>query len=149
MHNEHMKHQTYQNTVPEPCSSSVNPSGSNVWVVSAFRSGRRVQCGEMWGKEGDANSPCCLGSFGTTCRYGSEKAMAIHSSTLAWKIPWVSDAIQPPRPLLSPICFNSFFFFFWSCLISQDLQKFCGGTRFPFLLLPESVCTAMPETKLK
>ena len=111
MHNEHMKHQTYQNTVPEPCSSSVNPSGSNVWVVSAFRSGRRVQCGEMWGKEGDANSPCCLGSFGTTCRYGSEKAMAIHSSTLAWKIPWVSDAIQPPRPLVSPISFNSFFFF--------------------------------------
>jgi len=30
-------------------------------------------------------------SYGYMCTYGSEKAMAPHSSTLAWKIPWMEE----------------------------------------------------------
>lgn len=56
MHNEHMKHQTYQNTVPVPCNSSVSPSGWNVCGVSAFRSGRRAVWRDV-GKGGWCKKP--------------------------------------------------------------------------------------------
>ena len=36
--------------------------------------------------------PCSLGRrIANTCTYKSEKAMAPHSSTLAWKIPWTEE----------------------------------------------------------
>ena len=31
------------------------------------------------------------GEFGCVCRVASEKATATHSSTLAWKIPWMVE----------------------------------------------------------
>ena len=40
-------------------------------------------------KRGAKIKPLC--SFESACPHASEKAMAIHSSTLAWKIPWVEE----------------------------------------------------------
>lgn len=85
IHNEHLKHQTYQNTVPVHATAQSIPVDEMCVVCLHFGVGGE-QCGEMWGKEGDVKSPCCLGSFGTTCWYGSRlKLCQISYSCLLWR----------------------------------------------------------------
>ena len=45
----------------------------------------------LGGHQGNKEHLCKIPTLGLTYRYNSEKAMAPHSSTLAWKIPWMEE----------------------------------------------------------
>ena len=46
---------------------------------------------KVWGKRPVARWELALGRDYKSLGKGSEKAMALHSSTLAWKIPWMEE----------------------------------------------------------
>ena len=66
--------------------------------------------------EGDAQSCLCT-AFYTRLRNHSEKAMAPHSSTLAWKIPWMEEPgrLQSMGSLRSDTTEQLHFHFSLSC----------------------------------